>query len=102
MTHGEAVAIGMLFALRLSEEMLGTSLPIAQYEEWFKQLGYRTKIPNSLSRDRLLKTMSQDKKVEAGTIRMVLLKKLGEAIIVNIPPEKICKLLEERMEVSHG
>lgn len=101
-THGEAVAIGMIFALRLSEEMLNVALHVDEFEKWFKQLGYRTRIPKSLNQERLLNTMSQDKKVEAGTIRMVLLKKLGEAIIVNIPPEKISLLLEERMEVSHG
>ncbi|MCK0472119.1 3-dehydroquinate synthase [Halalkalibacter sp. APA_J-10(15)] len=101
-THGEAVAIGMLFALRLSEEMLDVNFHIEQYENWFLQLGYRTKIPASLNRERLLQTMSKDKKVEAGTIRMVLLKKLGEATIVNIPPERIRVLLDERMEGSHG
>lgn len=98
MTHGEAVAIGILYAMRLSEEMNQIDLNIPHYEEWFKRLGYETRIPAFLTGEKLLKTMSQDKKVEAGTIRMVLLEKIGQATMSNIPPNIILSLIEERME----
>src|SRR5699024_9924379 len=39
-THGEAVAIGMLFALQVSEEKFHTSLPYRSFYEWLKKNGY--------------------------------------------------------------
>lgn len=99
-THGEAVAIGMLFALRVSEEHFDIDLDVPRYEKWFQQLGYQTRIPKKLAIDRLLKTMSKDKKAQSGIIRMVVLKKIGEATVVEVSKPMIESLLAERLEVE--
>jgi 3-dehydroquinate synthase len=100
MTHGEAVVIGMIYALRVSEEIYKIDLDVPKYENWFQALGYKTSIPPSCSVEHLIAKMRQDKKAEASSIRMVLLKKIEEATVCAIPPSLIEKLLIERTEVE--
>jgi 3-dehydroquinate synthase len=72
-THGEAVAIGLVFASRVSEQLNKIE---ASATESVKQLlskaGLPTAIPDDLSRDDLLKAMKFDKKSEGDEIRWVL------------------------------
>lgn len=77
-THGEAVMIGMIFALKLSNELLGLSFDVNKFTDWVKHLGYITKVPSSLSYDHLIEKMKQDKKSVGHSIRFVLLEKLGK------------------------
>ncbi|WP_017728029.1 3-dehydroquinate synthase [Halalkalibacterium ligniniphilum] len=95
MTHGEAVVIGMLFAMRVSEDRLAVRLPIQETELWFRGLGYETTIPKQLSSERLVETMKKDKKAEAGTLRMVLLKEVGEAFVDSVDETRIYELLDK-------
>ena len=44
-THGEAVMIGMIFALKLSKEVLGLSFQTEEFINWIQELGYESKIP---------------------------------------------------------
>ncbi|MGV2938443.1 3-dehydroquinate synthase [Mesobacillus sp. LC4] len=76
-THGEAVAIGMLFSLKLSTQLLGLDFNIKEIKNWLKGLGYKTSIPSGISNERLLERMKQDKKTINGSIRFVLLEKVG-------------------------
>jgi len=76
-THGEAVAIGMLFALQLSKQLLDLDFDVKAFKNWLNNLGYVTKIPTGLSSEQLLERMKQDKKTVNGAIRFVLLEKLG-------------------------
>lgn len=100
LTHGEAVVVGMIFSLRLSEEMYQIDLQVKEYEKWLNDLGFQTEIPLDCKRDRLLVKMRQDKKAEAGSIKMVLLKKIGEATLIDIPPTLVEQILVERMGVG--
>jgi 3-dehydroquinate synthase len=100
-THGEAVAIGMVFALKLSEELFRIDLNVKQYEDWFNRLGYKTKIPSKLDSSKLIEKMQSDKKAEAGSIRMVLLQGIEQATMVEIPPELIEQLITEQIEVDN-
>lgn len=79
-THGEAVAIGMLFAIKLSNEILGSNLPIDEIRAWFKQLSLPVDIPEQCDRSQLLEYMKRDKKSENGLVHMVLLEELGKPI----------------------
>ncbi|MDT8860011.1 3-dehydroquinate synthase [Alkalihalobacillus sp. MEB130] len=101
-THGEAVATGMIFALKLSEKMFDVELDVTRYEDWFEKLGYATKISNQLQVDKLISKMQKDKKAEAGTIRMVLLQKLEEPTLIEVPPNIIKQVLLEQMEVENN
>jgi 3-dehydroquinate synthase len=77
-THGEAVMIGMIFALKISKEVSGLSFNTEEFITWVKGLGYQTEIPAHLSVERLLSKMKQDKKSAGGSVRFVLLNQIGK------------------------
>ncbi|WP_026673044.1 3-dehydroquinate synthase [Alkalihalobacterium bogoriense] len=97
LTHGEAVAIGTIFALKLSEAVFSIRLPIAEIEKWFSQFGFETTIPHSLKVEELISVMKKDKKTQHGQIRMVLVRKIGEAEVVSIDETQLVSLLETQM-----
>jgi 3-dehydroquinate synthase len=78
-THGEAVLIGMVFALGLSRDLSGLSFNLEEFISWVQKLGYQTTIPVQASSERLLDKMKQDKKSIGETVHFVLLKKVGTA-----------------------
>lgn len=88
--HGEAVAAGTVMAAELSRR-LGwlTGDDLARIRMLFK----RAKLPVAgpmLGSDKYLELMAHDKKVLAGRLRLVLLKKLGEAVTwADAPPSEI-------------
>ncbi len=88
--HGEAVAAGMVMAAELSNR-LGW-LNRADVERVCSVLA-RARLPvvgASLGPDRYLDLMGHDKKVIAGRLRLVLLKRLGEATTwADAPPGEI-------------
>lgn len=77
-THGEAVMIGMIFALKISKEVSGLFFNSEEFITWVKGLGYQTEIPAHLSVERLLSKMKQDKKSAGGSVKFVLLEQIGE------------------------
>ncbi|MGO4888115.1 3-dehydroquinate synthase [Anaerobacillus sp. MEB173] len=94
-SHGEAVAIGMIFAMKLSERIFGIDLHVKKIEDWFMKYGYKTTIPNELSPSRLLSTMKKDKKAQSGAIRMVLIKQIGTVEMVTVAEKELLALLTE-------
>jgi 3-dehydroquinate synthase len=83
-THGEAVMIGMIFALKLSKELLGLSFNLDEFIKWVESLGYESKIPGNLSYENLINKMKQDKKSVRNSIRFVLLEQLGQPALKEI------------------
>lgn len=92
-SHGDAVAIGMLFAIRVSEKVYGTDLNYAFFKKWFDQYGFPS-IPRHLNPERLLQLMKKDKKVHGGLLRMVLMKEVGRVEVVTLDDELILDLLK--------
>ena len=83
--HGEAVAIGMVYASRLA---LRTGLCDATVPERVEKLIRAYGLPTDLSAlshrpsaTALMDTMQVDKKAEGGKVKFVLPKKIGEAVI---------------------
>ncbi|WP_368504502.1 3-dehydroquinate synthase [Alkalihalophilus sp. As8PL] len=93
LAHGEAVAIGMVFALRLSEQKFKIDLPINQLLVWLRQLGYQTTIPDGLKPQQLLASMKKDKKNTSGHIRMVLLKEVADVVLTEVSDELLLQSL---------
>ncbi|PAV29495.1 3-dehydroquinate synthase [Virgibacillus profundi] len=83
LTHGEAVAIGLLFSLHVSEEIYETKMPYLPLIEWLKTNNYPTGM-HQLEPDALISKMKTDKKVVNQTIQMVLLKGIGEPTMKEI------------------
>lgn len=86
--HGEAVAVGMIQAMQLSQKMGWLS---EQQVQRVKDLLVQANLPilpppidSQIARE----LMQHDKKVKAGKIRFILLKNLGEAIITSDYDEK--------------
>ena len=96
--HGEAVAAGMAMAADLSFRMGWLSA-----EELSRTLALlqAAKLPvrgARLGAQRYIELMSSDKKVEAGTIRFVLLKRIGEAVMhANVDAGLLQQVLEQRV-----
>ncbi|HEY9100513.1 3-dehydroquinate synthase [Chitinimonas sp.] len=79
--HGEAVAAGMLVAAKASQLLGDLSVQdVARIAALLQAAGLPTQAP-TLSFERWLSLMAQDKKVEAGRIRFILLRRLGAAHI---------------------
>jgi 3-dehydroquinate synthase len=92
--HGEAVAIGMCLAARLSE--LLAMAPVGTADRLIallRRLGLPTELPDDLSADRLLALMRLDKKNAADQIRLVLLEDMGRAVVRPCPSDDIREVL---------
>lgn len=97
MTHGEAIMVGMVFALRLSEKMYHPkmTLSINEFIRWVEKLGYQTKLPTQLTIQGLVQAMKRDKKSVSGQIRFVLLKDEGVPVLQEIDEKLLVRSLEE-------
>jgi 3-dehydroquinate synthase len=88
--HGEGVAAGTVMAAELSRRLgwLGAA-DVTRVRELMTRAGLPIR-GAPLGSDRYLDLMGHDKKVIAGTLRLVLLKRLGEAITwSDAPPQEI-------------
>lgn len=92
LTHGEAVAIGLLFALRVSEQHFSTKLPYDSLLQWLKKNNYPLTLP-TIKVERLIAKMKLDKKVVNETIQMVLIKNIGKPIVTEINDSVLTKYL---------
>lgn len=80
--HGEAISLGLVAATRLSVAKANLSLAdgdriIAALEMY----GLPTELADDVPDESILAAMGRDKKFEAGQIRFVLLKAIGEAFV---------------------
>jgi 3-dehydroquinate synthase len=85
--HGEAVGLGMLMAADLSHR---TGLIDAAVKERLRDLLVRTGLPTEaphIGAAKAYDLMQMDKKVVGGALRLVLLEKLGRAIITDQYPK---------------
>lgn len=79
--HGEAVAVGMVQAMQLSQRMSWLTLGEVRRAERLLQAANLPISPPHIPADVALNLMQHDKKVKSGQIRLILLKKLGEAMV---------------------
>ena len=87
--HGDAVAIGMVFAAevgRLSGRL--TEREVALHRELLTSVGLPVSYPRS-AWPALRETMSLDKKARGARLRMVVLDGVGNPVIYDSPPEDL-------------
>ncbi len=88
--HGEAVAVGMLMAVTMSEKLGWLDCKIVdRTRSLLLRVNLPVVPPQGMTADDFLKHMSVDKKVVAGKIRLVLLHGLGCAKLVEDYPEEV-------------
>jgi len=91
--HGEAVAVGMVLALRLSNSRgLIDASDVEEFIQLLKAMNLPTEAPEDMTPHAFLDLMGRDKKVIDGKLRLVLLEALGQASIVDDATES--ELLE--------
>ncbi len=84
--HGEAVAAGIIMAAELSRRMnLINKADVLRIRKIFVDTGLPV-VPPDFSADKYCELMSLDKKVSAGKIRFILLKRMGEASLYSDIP----------------
>jgi len=91
MRHGEAVAIGCIFAAEVAHRLVGlTQEVVDRHRAVFASVGLPVSYSGA-SWDDLRALMSRDKKTRGASLRMVLLRALGDVIIVKDPPEDVLR-----------
>ena len=99
--HGEAVAIGMVIAARLSARLgLCPASDVTRLASHLQMMGLPTAIADvpglSPTPAALLDSMGRDKKVDSGRMRFVLLRGLGDAFVTaDVDPADVVAVLEE-------
>ena len=81
--HGEAVAAGTLMAAELSARL---GWLVREDVERIARLSVRIGVPvrgPEMALEKYIELMQHDKKVQAGKIRLVLLKRIGQAVVVD-------------------
>ncbi|WEG11371.1 3-dehydroquinate synthase [Pullulanibacillus sp. KACC 23026] len=100
LTHGEGVAIGLLFALQLSEAWYGNQLPTETLREWLNALDLPVRVPADLEVPVIFEAMKRDKKRLGNQVRFVLLEEIGKPALVEIPEADILEQLSKFMKSS--
>ncbi|RUT79975.1 3-dehydroquinate synthase [Ancylomarina longa] len=93
LTHGEAVAVGMIIASKLSHEICGLSeLDAFKIQSLLK--AYELPVTHQVSAKVINEFLIKDKKKNRDTIDFILLRKIGEACIQSIPIEDLKNRIE--------
>ena len=80
--HGEAVACGMALAAQFSRELgMFDAGACKRAVDLIERAGLDTRLPKKITPDEMLDHMGRDKKNEGGAIRLILLKRIGEAVV---------------------
>ena len=88
MTHGHAVAVGMVAAARAAQRLgVADGEPLRRIEEILAAFGLprRTELPLHA----LAAVMRSDKKTAGGRITLVLPKKIGECVLYPVPVDAL-------------
>ncbi|MDN5782995.1 MAG: 3-dehydroquinate synthase [Luteimonas sp.] len=95
LNHGEAVAIGMVLAARLSTALgLATDTDAMILRALLQRFGLPTELPPGLAPDTLLAHMRLDKKAQASGLRFVLWDGPGRArVVADVPEDAVLGVL---------
>jgi 3-dehydroquinate synthase len=88
--HGEAVSAGMIMACEMSSRLGWIDPEVTRRaERVLARASLPVRPPPSVTLERFMTYMSIDKKVEAGVLRLVLLKAGGKAVVTSDFPEDV-------------
>lgn len=90
--HGECVALGMVAACRLSEAMgLLDAAVVKRVIALLSSLELPVRLPRALDVERVMRSMLNDKKVEGGRLRFVLLEGIGRPVVIDAVPSEMVR-----------
>ena len=96
-THGEAVAIGMIAAAKISREIDTTDEEMVELQETLVEAaGLPTQIDRGIEPDDIVEQLNRDKKRVGGRVRWVLPRTIGEVFLTNeVPSDVVLRILED-------
>jgi 3-dehydroquinate synthase len=95
--HGEAIAAGMVMAAELSFSLGWISEEdVRRPQALFERCALPVRPPASMTSNQFLELMAVDKKVMDGSIRLVLLKAIGQAVVTSDFEHKLLVELLQR------
>ena len=97
LNHGEAVAVGMVLAARLSAVLgLATDAETDRLRTLLERFGLETRLPAGLDPEALLARMRLDKKAAADGLRFVLWDGAGKArLVAGVREDAVLAILTE-------
>lgn len=97
LTHGEAIMIGIVYALLLSERFGNISRKFTEkFVKFALKNGYPLHEANHYPFSELKKYLVKDKKVEYGNLKFVLLKNIGEPYVETIDLQ-LCEEIDKQL-----
>jgi 3-dehydroquinate synthase len=101
--HGEAVAIGMQFAARLSVRLGCCNDEVARRQrQLLNRLKLQTELHQPASVRALLSAMTLDKKIRKGRVHFILPKSIGQVIVKPVEFEIIKEVLKDFVHECEG
>ena len=97
--HGQAVAFGMVAAAELSRRLVGLDPALARRQNaLLHSLGLLGPLP-AVTVDEVVAALGYDKKVQAGRLRWVLLRALGDPqVTADVPPDLARQVIQKLLE----
>jgi 3-dehydroquinate synthase len=92
LSHGAAVAVGMIAAARMSQTLYG--LPVQdreRIERLIASLGLACRIPENLTTQDILSALQRDKKKSGDAVHFVMLRKIGMPFVNGGTPEELVR-----------
>jgi len=95
LNHGEAVAVGMVLAARLSADLgMASTTDADALEALLSRFGLPTTIPAGLDPEALVARMRLDKKAQASGLRFILWDRPGAArVVADVPEDVVLQVL---------
>jgi 3-dehydroquinate synthase len=93
LTHGQAVAIGMVYAMRISEEINNfNSTEKEEAIQLIQKMGLPTNM--EIDKEKVKQKIRLDKKADSEKISYIVLNKIGEASVLKIAPVQMNDLVD--------
>lgn len=95
-SHGEAVAMGLVLAARLSDRVFHGDMDSpttleAEVRENLSDCGLNPDCPFDV--EEMADIMVNDKKAEAGKVHFVLMREIGDVTVYDLAVEEVCRLM---------
>ena len=95
-SHGEAVAMGLVLAARLSDRVFHGDMDSpttleAEVRENLSDCGLNPDCPFEV--EEMADIMVNDKKAEAGKVHFVLMREIGDVAVYDLTVEEVCRLM---------
>lgn len=97
LTHGQAVALGMVFATWLSEQILGLKNSIEIIQVLSK---YQLPAIASFDSDRVFSVIALDKKKVSSHVNFVLLERIGKGVVHSVKLDKLKKYISSYANIN--